>query len=543
MNCQKIMQHRSACLAAWLFCATTLAFAQSWTVQTIPTRVADGKPVTVAFAILVAAQGQTDLPPVRHVLVYPQPLGSQQIKVASGDTTLLLGGTWINALPQLQKQGVALAYLDPPSDADRKSIGSRPARDVRNDLQAVAKQLRQQFPSAQLHLAGFGAVAPLLELAGDLDGFNKVVLAASALGEYRNSDWSKLRKPVLMFHAPSTQCDSAPFIEAKTQAARSRFTFVQAGYEKQESRPNCGGNSQHVLMGHEPAIASTVADWLDDKEVPQVIGHPNAQTAWREEVVTYPGPSTFGNNQLEATLLLPEVSRFGAGPYPVLVFNHGDVEQDHPAVVNKSRIRDLPLSREYLQLGVAVLLPLRRGVGMSEGTYPKGFSANDGDPIYKARIDARDILPALSWLKTRPELNSNRVIVAGQSAGGYSAMYLASQPIDGLIGAIDYAGGRTNMTAISSASELNKMMVSGFAEFGKTTRVPTLWVFAENDSRYTANTIRASHEAFQAAGGKARLLLSPPIEGDGHHIYHKPAFWRAAAKAYLQEIGAVSHDK
>ena len=122
-------------------------------------------------------------------------------------------------------------------------------------------------------------------------------------------------------------------------------------------------------------------------------------------------------------------------------------------------------------------------------------------------------------------------------------MYLASQPIDGLIGAIDYAGGRTNMTAISSASELNKMMVSGFAEFGKTTRVPTLWVFAENDSRYTANTIRASHEAFQAAGGKARLLLSPPIEGDGHHIYHKPAFWRAAAKAYLQEIGAVSHDK
>ena len=106
MNCQKIMQHRSACLAAWLFCATTLAFAQSWTVQTIPTRVADGKPVTVAFAILVAAQGQTDLPPVRHVLVYPQPLGSQQIKVASGDTTLLLGGTWINALPQLQKQGV-----------------------------------------------------------------------------------------------------------------------------------------------------------------------------------------------------------------------------------------------------------------------------------------------------------------------------------------------------------------------------------------------------------------------------------------------------
>ena len=69
-------------------------------------------------------------------------------------------------------------------------------------------------------------------------------LAASALGEYRNSDWSKLRKPVLMFHAPSAQCDSAPLIEAKSQAARSRFTLVQVGYEKQEVRPNCGPNSQ-----------------------------------------------------------------------------------------------------------------------------------------------------------------------------------------------------------------------------------------------------------------------------------------------------------
>lgn len=151
------------------------------------------------------ALGQADTPPVRHVLVYPQPLGSPQAKVASGDTALSLGGTWINALQQLQKQGVALAYLDPPLDADRKSITDRPSRDVRNDLQAVAKQLRQQFPGAQLHLAGFAAVAPLLDLANDLDGFSKGVLAASALGQYRGSDWSNLRKPVLMFHAPSAK--------------------------------------------------------------------------------------------------------------------------------------------------------------------------------------------------------------------------------------------------------------------------------------------------------------------------------------------------
>jgi len=133
--------------------------------------------------------------------------------------------------------------------------------------------------------------------------------------------------------------------------------------------------------------------------------------------------------------------------------------------------------------------------------------------------------------------------MAGQSAGGYSTMYIASQNPAGLIGAIDFSGGRNDIKIGSGPGYLNQMMVNGFAEFGKTTRIPALWVFAENDSRYTANTIRASHEAFQAAGGKARLSLNASLEGDGHFIYHKPELWRAALNEYLGEIGAVTRAK
>lgn len=544
MRYLKACLNRVTRLAAWLLATSVAAFAQNWRVQTVPTRVlADGKPVSVAFAVPSNAPSLVVMPPVRHVLVYPQPLGNPQIKVASGDIALTLGGTWIRALQHLQQQGVTLAYLDPPSDADRKLITSRPAREVRIDLQTVSMQLRQQFPDAQLHLAGFGAVAPLLDLAGDLDGFGKVVLASSALGHSRTSDWSSLRKPVLILHAPSAQCDSAPFIEAQLQAKRSRFKLVQVGYEKQEVKEDCGPKSQHVLQGHEVAIAKTVADWLDGKDTPSVIGYPNPPIAWREEIIRYQAPNTFGANSLEATLFLPEARNDEPGPYPVMVWNHGDIELDQPAMRYKSRIRDMLVAREFLQLGVAVLMPARRGVGFSEGTYPKGFATNDGDATYKARVHAQDILPALAWLKTRSELDANRVILAGQSAGGYSAMYIASQPTVGLIGVIDYSGGRTDMTGVSGPSNLNQMMVDGFAEFGRTTRVPTMWIFAENDSRYTTKTMRASHAAFQAAGGNARLLLNPPLEGDGHNIHHKPALWRAAVKVYLQEIGVVSHDK
>jgi dienelactone hydrolase len=527
-----------------LLCSASLTFAQNWTVQTIPTRApADGKITSIAFATLERSQGPSEVPPVRHVLVYPQPGGRPQLKVASGNTNLTMSGPWVRAADPLKAQGVAVVYVDPPSDAANRGLNARPQAEIRQDFAAVGKQMQRAFPAAQMHLVGFATVAPLLDIADAMDGFSKVLVASSILINNRRSDWSQLRKPVLMLHAPSAQCNPAPFLEAQLLAKRSRFTLLQVGYAEQKNDEDCGRDSQHQLPDHEVILAKTVADWLDGKAIPSVIGHANPAIAWREEIISYPAPSAFGSHQLEATLLLPIASRFGNGPYPVLVWNHGDVELDFSVIREKSRIRDMPIAREFLQLGVAVLMPARRGVGLSEGSYPRGFSAGDADATYKARVHAEDILPALTWIKSRAEINSKKIILSGQSAGGYSTMYIASQNPEGLIGAIDFSGGRTDKHDDKPAGYLNQMMVDGFEEFGKTTRVPTLWVFAENDSRYSVNTIRASHEAYQAAGGKARLLLNPPIEGDGHHIYHQPKIWRAAIKTYLQEIGVVSRDK
>jgi dienelactone hydrolase len=524
-------------MAACLICPASWATAQTWAIQTLSTRVSpDGQPVTLS----IATPAQGDAAAVRHVLLYPQPLGTPQLKTGSGTTALTLGGTWMQALPQLQLHGVSLMYVDVPGDADRRAIGARLPREVRQDLDAAARQARRMYPGAQLHLAGFASVAPLLDIADKLEGFGKLVLAAPALGHFRNRDWSGLRMPVLMLQAPGAQCDAAPFLESEAVAGRNRFTLVKVGYERQDAQPDCGRTSQHVLYGQEAAVAKTVADWLDGKAVGPGIGHPNPPTAWREQIISYAAPGSFGSNRLEATLLLPDAARHGAGPYAVMVWNHGDVELDSPYIRDKSRIRDMLVAREFLHLGVAVLMPARRGVGLSEGNYPKNISALDADATYKARVHAEDILPAIAWLRTRPELDATRVILAGQSAGGYSTLYIASQNPAGLIGAIDFAGGRTDKLNNSTAGHLNQMMVDGFAEFGKTTRMPTLWVFAENDSRYTTNTILASHKAFQEAGAKARLLLSPPIEGDGHFVRNKAGFWREPLREYLVGIGAVA---
>ena len=533
------MSPRFISAIGFLLCASTAMGADLWTVQTVPTRnAANGQPVTVAIAVPKEAGTAANAPVVRHVLLYPQS-GRAQLKAASGSTALALNGIWTRLMPQLQAFGVVVVYLDAPSDADHRGISNRLSAELRKDISAAAKEVQKMFPTAQLHLAGLSVVAPLLDAVNDLDGIGRVVLAASTLRDSRTSDWSGLRKPVLMLQAPSATCDTAAYPEVALLAQRSHFTLVQVGYERQETKADCSRTSQHEMYGQEAAVAQTVADWLDGKAVPAVIGYPAPQVAWREEVISYQAPSTFGTNKLEATLLLPDVQKHGAGPYPVMVWNHGDIEVDATPMRYKSRVREILVAREFLQMGVAVLTPARRGVGLSEGVYPKFSTVQDSDATYKARVHAQDIMPALAWLKTRAELDTTRIVISGQSAGGYSAMYIASQNVAGIVGAVDFSGGRTDKAGTGTAGFLNPMMVNGFAEFGATTRIPTLWVFAENDSRYTVNTILACHEAFQKAGGKARLLLTPPIEGDGHHVYHKPDLWRAALFEYLTEIGVV----
>ena len=132
-----------------------------------------------------------------------------------------------------------------------------------------------------------------------------------------------------------------------------------------------------------------------------------------------------------------------------------------------------------------------------------------------------------------------RVILAGQSAGGDTVMFLSTQALDGVKGVINFAGGRSNHSANSTANFENPMMISGWGSLGKQAIHPALLVFAENDSRYSANTIRKSAQAFTDAGGKAELLLFPAITGDGHFIHRRPDLWLSGITRFLKDLGFV----
>ena len=514
-----------AAMALAVSAATTL---EAWRVESIETRGSGGaRPARMALAIRAPADER-----VRHVLIVPSfEIHPRLTTAGTGDPDPV--NPWVQSAGLLNERGIAVVLADAPSDVDGTTPAARSPRELRQDLQAAVVHLHKRYPGAAVHLGLFAAAAaPVLDVAAGVEGLNRIVVASGDFLDARTSDWSALQAPVLLVHAPTTTCEHAPFLESQLVAASNRFALTSAGYAAQAQTLDCGRGSHHALSDLEAPFAQAVAAWLDGAPAPRSIGFAAAQVAWREQIVAYSVPGALGATRLEMTLLHP----VGPGPFAAVVFNHGDFNIDSPHMRHKRRYRELVVAAEFLRIGFAVALPARRGVAMSAGSYPARFYINDADPTYKARVHAQDIVPAIEHLKALPAIDAQRIVLAGHSAGGFSVAYIASTNPAGVIGAVNFSGGRTDASQDAPASAWNRMMISGFDRIGRTSRVPTLFIFAANDSLYTADTIRAAYAAFNAAGGRGKLLLSPPVAGDGHWLLNQPEHWREALGAFMVEI-------
>jgi pimeloyl-ACP methyl ester carboxylesterase len=114
-----------------------------------------------------------------------------------------------------------------------------------------------------------------------------------------------------------------------------------------------------------------------------------------------------------------------------------------------------------------------------------------------------------------------KVIVVGQSAGGWGAIALSSQNPSSVRAIITFAAGRGGR--VSGKPNNNcapDKLVEATAAFGKTSRIPMLWLYSENDTYFGPVLAERMHEAFTAAGGDAEYHMLPPVGGDGHFLIH-----------------------
>jgi dienelactone hydrolase len=244
-------------------------------------------------------------------------------------------------------------------------------------------------------------------------------------------------------------------------------------------------------------------------------------------------PMTVGdkNLSLEATLFKPE----GPGPFPLLVLSHGTPRDQ---AQRRIRLRYPPQSRALVDMGFVVVVPMRRGYGNSEGGYAEVEGECEQARYYEAgRESAKDLWATVRYMGAQPYVNPHQVVLAGHSAGGFASLALASQGFDGLLGVISFAGGRG-----SRADQVcdPPALMAAFDKFGRTTRVPTLWIYTENDAYFGPSLVRNLHRAYTRAGGQARLVMLPPFSEEGHFLFPDVqglSLWRGLVQSFVDSLG------
>jgi dienelactone hydrolase len=235
---------------------------------------------------------------------------------------------------------------------------------------------------------------------------------------------------------------------------------------------------------------------------------------------------------LEATLYRPP----GDGPHAVLLFNHGSTGGG--TVAPSVTLRPRRQAQFFVERGFAVLAPMRRGRGASQGTSAEYEGTCDAEILGAGLARAiEDVDAAMAYLRAQAWADPERVLVAGQSRGGILSVAYAAKRPDTVRGVINFAGGWTSQRCDERGRGFNQMI---FAAAGAQTRVPTLWLYAEDDSYYSAAWIRRYHEAFARAGGVATFYLFPAFGSDGHRLVDRVQLWKAPADDFLRRSNLVS---
>ncbi len=223
----------------------------------------------------------------------------------------------------------------------------------------------------------------------------------------------------------------------------------------------------------------------------------------------------------------------GSGPFPTILFNHGS---------GKSYTREVEaVGHAYAGHGFVFFAPSRRGQWLSSATGQYILDSLDAIERLKG-AEARgpllvdlmkgpqlaDVSAALAFIKTKPYVQSDRVVVAGNSFGGIVSVF-ASAYLDGLWAALDFAGAAQTW---AGAPQLQAAMTEAVTH----ARIPIFFGQAEND--YDLTPSRALSAAMTRSG-KPNLLKIFPSFGtttqEGHSFgYFGGATWGPDVVAFVK---------
>lgn len=252
------------------------------------------------------------------------------------------------------------------------------------------------------------------------------------------------------------------------------------------------------------------------------------------------GRGLFGRTEYRLATYVHKPDNFDSSQkYPVVIISHGTSVD--PYTRTHTRLDYTSASEYFVRKGFVAVVPMRRGYAGSDGASIADSIGPCSNPDYSsaAREASRDIAAVISYVKSLPYADAHRILLVGTSTGGFASMAAASLNIEGVIGAINFAGGQGGLSRTESYGHAcqEQRLIEVMGAFGKA-RVPTLWIYSEDDSFFGPKLAQAMFADFTRNGGRGRLVIAPPF---GHALLSREQgrdIWAPHGDEFLSELNA-----
>jgi dienelactone hydrolase len=245
-----------------------------------------------------------------------------------------------------------------------------------------------------------------------------------------------------------------------------------------------------------------------------------AEGPWRRQIHWIPSLAEKPQGWVLVTQICrPAAEKFpDSTPAPLMVLNHGSPANSGQRPTMKPYACDSEPAAWFLARGYVVAMPMRRGYGETSGPWLEEYGRCSNPDFYRGGLPAaEDMNSAVQYLEKLPYVQAGRTVIVGQSAGGWGSLAYSSQNPEGVIAMINFAGGRGGWAGNQPNTNcVPDRLLAGAGKYGETARVPTLWLYTQNDSFFAPEISRGMHARYTAAGGKAEFHLLPPWSQDGH---------------------------
>ncbi len=226
------------------------------------------------------------------------------------------------------------------------------------------------------------------------------------------------------------------------------------------------------------------------------------------------------------------------GRHPLAIITHG-TSNDATARAQLTPWAQLPQAIWFARRGYVALVLVRRGYGHSGGQMDF-MTQHCATPQVFETVTAQavtDLKYAMRYMAAQPEVDGTHIVSVGVSAGGFAQVALSADPPPGLLAAISFAGGRGGDGAGHDCNW--NSLIGAFRDYGARSRLPMLWLYAENDKWFPPDEAARFDTAFRSAGGHDEFELVPPDGDDGHGYIRNVEAWSPRMEAFLSSHGLL----